>query len=166
MLYVFAGLPGTGKTTIAKILAKKTQAAYLRIDSIEQTIVNSDVVTMENLGPYGYFVAYAVASDNLELGLSVIADSVNPLKITRDAWFNIARKSGVPCLEVEIICSDLREHQRRVEERLSDIPGLVLPDWQAVLDRKYEPWERERLVIDTACCSPDEAVDAILGRGN
>ncbi len=34
MLVVFAGLPGAGKTTIARLLAKRLDAIYLRIDTI------------------------------------------------------------------------------------------------------------------------------------
>ena len=40
--------------------------------------------------------------------------------------------------------------RRRAETRASDVPGLVLPDWPAVIGRDYHPWDRERLTIDTA----------------
>ena len=36
MLYIFAGLPGTGKSTLATHLAAERKAVLLRIDSIEQ----------------------------------------------------------------------------------------------------------------------------------
>lgn len=39
MLIIFGGLPGTGKTTIARELARQTGAMHLRIDSIEQAIM-------------------------------------------------------------------------------------------------------------------------------
>jgi adenylate kinase len=42
LLVIFAGLPGTGKTTIARALARDLGAVYLRIDSIEQAILASD----------------------------------------------------------------------------------------------------------------------------
>jgi AAA domain len=41
MLIVVSGLPGTGKTTIARKLANELAAVYLRIDSIEQSIRNA-----------------------------------------------------------------------------------------------------------------------------
>jgi predicted kinase len=40
-LIVLAGLPGTGKSAVAALLAKRLRAAYLRIDTIEQSLVNS-----------------------------------------------------------------------------------------------------------------------------
>ena len=38
ILYIFSGLPGTGKTTLSQKLCKKIDAFYLRIDTIEQTL--------------------------------------------------------------------------------------------------------------------------------
>jgi adenylylsulfate kinase-like enzyme len=38
MLIILGGLPGTGKTVIARELARQLGAIYLRIDSIEQVI--------------------------------------------------------------------------------------------------------------------------------
>ena len=37
-LIAFGGLPGTGKTVIAREVARGANAVYLRIDSIEQAI--------------------------------------------------------------------------------------------------------------------------------
>ena len=38
MLIIFSGLPGSGKSTIARALAQQLGAVYLRIDTIEQAI--------------------------------------------------------------------------------------------------------------------------------
>ena len=38
MLIIFGGLPATGKTTIARDLARQLGATYLRIDTIEHAI--------------------------------------------------------------------------------------------------------------------------------
>jgi len=146
-LVAFAGLPGTGKSTLLRTLAQAMGATWIRIDHIEQALRDAGIV---EVGPAGYLAGYAVARANLSLGLSVVADSVNPLRITRDAWREAARTAGAAFIDVEIICSDPAEHRHRVETRALDIPGLRKPDWAAVLGRHYEDWDRPRLVIDTA----------------
>ncbi len=147
MLYIFGGLPATGKSILSKFLSIKLGAVYLRIDSIEQILKDNGIGVAEG---QGYEVAYQIALDNLKLGLSVVADSVNPLPITREAWRNIAINAGSKYFEIEIICSDKAEHKRRVESRISDIEGLKLPSWKDVVNRDYRKWSSDRIVIDTA----------------
>lgn len=160
MLIVLSGLPAAGKTTIARELAWTAVAMHVRVDSIEQSLRNAG---WEVKGE-GYRVACAIAEDNLRLGHVVIADSVNPWPLTRSEWRLVAERAGVESLDVEIICSDLDEHRRRVESRVADLTGHRLPTWQEVLARDYHPWDRDRLVIDTARMSVDEAVRQILAR--
>ena len=66
-----------------------------------------------------------------------------------------------PVFEIEIICSDPGEHQRRVESRSADISGHRLPTWSDVIERDYQPWERDRLVVDTANLNVHECVGNI-----
>jgi adenylosuccinate lyase len=39
-----------------------------------------------------------------------------------------------------------------------DVPGLALPGWQDVVERDYEPWNRSRIILDTAACTVAEAL--------
>jgi len=149
LLIVLGGLPGTGKTTIAKAVAKKYAAVYLRIDTIEMAIRTTEALR-EDIGPVGYVVAYWVAEENLRLGHVVVADSVNPLQITRESWSLVARNADVPLVEVEVLCSDLAEHRRRIESRAPDLDGLPPLTWESVCHRTYEEWSAPHLVIDTA----------------
>ena len=161
MLIAFAGLPGTGKTTVARALARRLAAVYLRIDTLEQAFLASGSGGAD-IGPAGYLAAYAVAADNLRLGLTVVADSVNALEITRSAWRNVAREAGARIVEIELICSDATAHRQRVEGRGADSPGHTLPTWQSVLERQYDPWESQHLVVDTAKVSVEQAVETII----
>jgi predicted kinase len=158
MLLVLSGLPGVGKTTIARELAAATGAVHVRIDSIEQAL-RDEGVTVEG---QGYSVAYAVAEDNLRLGRSVIADCVNPWPLTRQAWQAVADRAGVRAVAVEVVCSDVDEHRTRVESRTPDIAGHRLPTWAEVMTRDYRPWDGERIVIDTARLDVVESVRTIL----
>jgi predicted kinase len=159
MLIVFGGLPGTGKTTISHMIAIRRSATF-RIDAIEQAIRNAGVLAGD-VGPAGYGVANALAEGNLFVGRTVVIDCVNPVAESRQAWKAIALRAAARLIEVEIICSDPLEHRRRVEGRISDIPGLMSPTWEAVLRHDYEPWEEPHLIIDTARLNPDEAVFAV-----
>jgi len=69
----------------------------------------------------GYLVGYGVAADNLRLGRTVVADGVNPLASTRAGWRAVGERAAVAIVEVEVICSDVAEHRRRVASRSADI---------------------------------------------
>ena len=158
-LYVFSGLPGTGKTALSQQLAGRVKAVYLRIDTVEQALRDLCGIVVEG---EGYRLAYRVAADNLRLGVSVVADSCNPVELTRGEWEKVAGDAKVRCINIEVICSNAREHQRRVETRKSSVPGLVLPTWEAVLHREYHVWTRDRIVIDTARKTEDECFEELL----
>jgi predicted kinase len=162
MLIILAGLPGVGKTTIARELAPRLVAVHLRIDSIEGAIRRSSRHAAVPMDEAGYLVGYAVAEDNLRLGHTVIADSVNPWPETRDAWRAVARRADVRALELEIVCSDPSMHERRVTGRQPDVDGTRPVTWQQVLARDYRHWHRPPVVIDTARQSVLESVETIL----
>lgn len=113
MLIVFGGLPGTGKSTIARALATRRRATYLRIDVIEQAIRAAHPNLA--IGPAGYVVANALAESNLANRQLVVADCVNPVRESREGWRRVAARAQTPLIEVELVCSDLAEHRRRVE---------------------------------------------------
>ncbi|KXU84901.1 adenylyl-sulfate kinase [Paraburkholderia monticola] len=163
MLIAFGGLPGTGKTTVAQTLARKLAAVYLRIDTLEQAII-AGMDDGTDIGPAGYLAGYAVAKDNLRLGLTVVADSVNGLDVTRSGWRKAALEAGVQIVEIELICSDTTVHRLRIEARQADIPGHKLPTWKSVQERRYDAWESEHLVVDTANCSIEQVVETITDR--
>jgi predicted kinase len=162
VLIILAGLPGVGKTTIARELARRLVAVHVHIDAIELAIRQSPAHAAVTMDEAGYRVGYAIAEGNLKLGHMVIADSVNPWPATRDAWKSVADRAGVRAVEIEIVCSDPVEHERRIVSRDPDPSGGRPLTWQQVLARDYRHWHRNRTTVDTALKSPDEAVSEAL----
>ena len=161
MLIILGGLPATGKSTLARLLAHRTGAVHVRVDTIEQALVRSGLTT-HPVGPAGYVVGYALAEEHLRQGHTVIAESVNPLPVTRAAWRGAADRAGVPAVEVEVVCSDPAEHRERATTRVTDIPGLPLPGWQQISRIAYEPWNDGQLTLDTAGRTEEESLAALL----
>lgn len=161
ILYIFSGLPGSGKSTLAQLIAPQLNAVYVRIDTLEQGLRDLCSVDVQ---ADGYRLAYRIASDNLRLGLDVVADSCNPIELTRREWEQVAREAEADYRNIEVTCSDTGEHRRRVETRIAEVPGLKPPTWREVQTREYHDWTVDRIRIDTAGRSKAECVADLLSQ--
>jgi predicted kinase len=163
ILYIFSGLPGTGKSTLAKNIVKLLEAVYIRIDTIEQGM--RDLCNFDVQGE-GYRLAYKIAQDNLRIGNNVVADQCNPINLTRKEWNDVAIKNHSKYINIEIICSNKMEHKNRIENRKTEIENLKLPTYKEIMEREYEVWDEERIIIDTANKSIEECTEELMEKIN
>jgi predicted kinase len=149
-LIEFGGLPGTGKSTLARQLAERTRAVLLRIDEIEAAMRRNGL-TPDQTGITAYSVAHDVAGSHLRRGLTVIADAVNPVQEARAGWQRLAVDCGARHVVIETRCLDADEHRHRVRSRPNDLAGWTYPNWDQVRQRQveYEPRTDDRLIVDT-----------------
>lgn len=159
ILYIFSGLPGSGKTVLSKRLAQVTTSVYFRLDTIEHGI--RELCSFDVQGE-GYRLTYRMAADNLRIGNNVVVDCCNPWKMTRDEWEEVAKSTDSNFLNMQIVCSDIEMHRMRVEKRKNDIPGFILPAWKEIVNRRYDDWDRERILIDTNGKSEEESFDEMM----
>ncbi|MEV4759181.1 ATP-binding protein [Micromonospora sp. NPDC049559] len=151
VLVVFAGLPGVGKSTLAVRLGVALTAPVLPVDPVERALARQGIT-----GPAAGLAAYGslagLAEVQLDLGLSVIVDAVNPVASARALWEDLAARARVPLRVVEVWCGDEVEHRRRIERRWDAGADPLVPDWAQTLARRaeYEPFVGPRLVVDTA----------------
>ncbi|MEM6621337.1 MAG: AAA family ATPase [Pseudomonadota bacterium] len=147
-LIAMSGLPGVGKTVLSRVLARRTGAVHLRVDTAEAALQHS-TLRITQAEDAGYRVLAGLAIDNLRLGLDVIADTVNPIALTRQIWAEAAATAGADLLNVEVTCQDATRHRFRVEGRQSDLPGQTVPTWAAVQNRYFQLWWGAALSVDT-----------------
>ena len=148
VLVVIGGLPGSGKSTIATALARETSTPYVRVDRVEQAVV--DWTSADAPGRSGRLRGGARRSPTSSSGWdwtsSWSASTPPPSPGTPGRRRPARPRAGL--VEVEVVCSDPVEHRRRVEERATDVVGLVKPTWAEVVGRDYQPWDRSRVVVD------------------
>ena len=133
MLIVMAGLPGTGKSTLAHRLADK-----LSVDGSRAMILNKDIVRAALFSPAE--IEYSTRQDDLCVDVMLQAAEYvlrqDPCKhvvpcrhvildgrsysrrYQVDVVRAFARQQGVPCALIECVCSD-EEVRRRLERDVS-----------------------------------------------
>lgn len=140
-LIILAGLPGTGKTTLARKLSIKLNYFYLRVDCIEAPFSTYNPNAGEN--GEGYEALINLAYENLVLGHNVIIDTVNPLHISRRMFNQLKERSKSVIVQFELKIKNSELHKSRVENRKSDVDGLKIPTWNDVIEREYEEWKEK-----------------------
>lgn len=146
-----AGLPGSGKSTVADALAGRLAALVVSVDLIEDAMLGAGITRGWTSGVAAYEVAGSIAAHNLALGSSVIVDSVSDSQAARQTWWRAAEVAHAPVAIVAVRCSDEREHRRRLEARQRGLGHLPEPSWADVQRRaqQFAPWVEQRLVVDT-----------------
>ncbi|MBV9168499.1 MAG: hypothetical protein JOZ81_00255 [Chloroflexi bacterium] len=79
-----AGLPGVGKSSIARRLAAELNICLLELDRIEKPLLEH--ISGDTLGWAGYDLLTVVAEDQLALGHGVILDCVTWIRPLRIRW--------------------------------------------------------------------------------
>src|SRR5580698_3218313 len=99
-LIVLAGLPGSGKSTVAEGLSSTLSLPVFSVDPIEAAMWRGGL-KKDQTGIAAYEVAIALADEQLRLGHCVIVDAVNPIEAPRAAWRSLAAKyrAGLKIIE-------------------------------------------------------------------
>lgn len=108
-LYLFAGLPGVGKSTISIEVSKKTRAKIVDIDDFKKTDVDPVLVKNQIDPPELRWIYYQKALEHafslFDQGISiVIMDEVFHLNSLRKQLESLCAERCVQVLWVEVIC--------------------------------------------------------------
>ena len=148
-----AGVPGTGKSTLAEGLARELRAAVFSMDWQLGALTPFRVVTNENQTPLAEMMVVGALARQLQLGLDVVLDVTGHDVEARQRYRRVTESLGARFVGVECVCSDPQVHRSRVEGRDRGIPGWrpTVP-WEHVLRMRglWEDWPEQHLVMDAA----------------
>ncbi len=113
VLVIMTGLPGTGKSFVATILAKGLDAAIIRTDFVRKVLFPSPKYTGGESRTV-YQVAYQVTERLLSEGISVVFDGTNLREDYRRTLYGIGQRRGA---KVAIVLTTAPEEL--VRERLT-----------------------------------------------
>ncbi len=137
MLIVFTGLPGTGKSELAKRIGRERRVPVLSVDPIESAVLRAGISRGFATGLAAYLVVETLVDSQLTLGQSAIVDAVNSAEPAKEMWRKLAIKHDLTLRIIECCCSDGVLHRERLGARRR---GLDFPEptWDQVEQRRLE----------------------------
>lgn len=147
---VMRGFPGTGKSTIARLLAASLHAPLIDRDILRQTAV--DVFgNVAHVGQFSYELMFALTREQLKLGLSVVVDTPLTYRRTYEQCLEMAQTFNVPMLVVHCQCPQ-EVQKRRLEGRKGQVSNFQITSWEEWEQWKtrYEEFDDHGCVIDTS----------------
>lgn len=156
-LIVFSGKAGTGKTTLAEIVAKEERLTYIDYDTINQPFLEGieKKIGLFNLDRYSFYrywrdetykTLWDITIENLKLGNSVVLSAPLTQELQNKSYPTFIReKAGVsfnlllcymaPPYSLHKVMMEKRNSIRdedfiNSEERFSSLMGVEVPQWE------------------------------------
>lgn len=157
MLFLIAGLPGTGKTTIARAFAQRIGAIHLSSDALRE-----ELGLMGHYSPEDKAKVYNEMLDRvgiaLKEGRTVVVDSTFYRASVRQPFAALAASCDIPVKWVEIKAKETTLRNRLNRPRADSEADFEV--YKKIRDQ-FEPLPSDRLVIWSDEVSPEMAAATI-----
>lgn len=162
-LIIFSGLPGTGKSTLARWLSSEMAIPLLRIDDIAE--LHGDEKFADEQGFWMRMIDLLIrqVEGQINQGRSVIVDSVF-MGDDRAAIRRTARKSAIDFYALHTFCSDEDLWRSRVEQRIRNHPQDNPATWEQIIRQRedFRRWDQSHALFLDAVNSFEENKSKIL----
>ena len=116
-LLQMAGVPGSGKSALARLIGASTGAVVLDKDVLKSAILDAGVENDPHAGGIAYETMFALAEHLLGQDRAVVMDSPSFYESIPTKGAAIAARRHVPYDFIECVCPDEAELRRRLRER-------------------------------------------------
>jgi len=159
-LIQFSGLPGTGKSTLARKVATKFRFPLLNKDHFEGVLYRANLTDGGSI--HGYNLLLETAELQLSLGVSIILDAVFPREGFRRRVRDMAAQNEAQLYIIHTFCSDETIHQERLIKRVSQVPWSPVT-WERAKEIRsfYKTWQQDEALFLDAINPPENNFQAI-----
>ena len=171
LVVTIGGLMGTGKSTVASLLAEQLRAELLQTDCIRNDLYARDDGVGYGKGKYSpeirnrvYSVMFGAVRSSLELNPTIVLDGTFATEDLRNAVRAIAEEAGAKWLHVECYCPKEVSIQRIVKRRASNhSESEARPELYDRQSAEYEPCSTssDAIRLDTTWPVEDQ-LDTVL----
>ncbi len=149
MLVIICGLPGTGKTTLAREVAKHIPAVHISSDAIRMMLLRKRTYSeKEKEGVYK--AMFKKAEELITGGRSVVLDATFYKKMLREKARAIADKTKSKFFLVECTTPESVLRERMFARKRGESESEADFEVYKKIKEIFEPIEDEHLIVDTS----------------
>ena len=172
VLAMLCGLPGTGKTSLARRLAMRWPAVVIESDRIRQTLFTPPTYTAEESRQVhqvchiliGWYLRHTDRDGKLHRQ-HVIYDATNLYEYHRRLVLSLAERNEARLVVVEVTARDEVVRERLAPRGRQDMAGLYSDaDWDVYqrMRQRAEPIQEQYVTVDTSQGGVELAVEQVL----
>ena len=172
VLVMLCGLPGTGKTSLARRLAMRWPAVVIESDRIRRTLFTSPAYTAEESRQVhqvchiliGWYLRHT-DRDGQMYRHHVIYDATNLYEYHRQLVYSLAERNEAQVVVVEVTACDEVVRERLAPRGRQNMAELYSDaDWEVYqrMRQRAEPIRREHITVDTSQGGVELAVERVL----